>query len=251
MQTRFQNRTAGSDTARKVVMKKSVRPRPVLGSAQKVHVPIGTGWREGELHLPVNACGLVIFVQGSGGSRHSAANQFVERVVREGGCGTLLFDLLTRKEEIEDDITARLRFDVDLLAERLVRVTDWLGQHADLCRYPIGYFGSSTGGAASLVAAAALGKRIGAVVSRGGWPNLAGDALPRVEAPTLLIVGENDNVLIQLNKAALRALHCERQLKIVPGAPHLFDEPRALEQMARLASDWFSEHLRIRALTKD
>ena len=220
-------------------------------ATHEVCVPIGRAWLEGELTIPVGAPGMVVFVHGSGSSRHSPRNQCVARTIREGGCGTLLFDLLTREEEIEDNITARLRFDISLLAQRLVCVTDWLLENEDLRRRGIGYFGSSTGGGAALVAAAAKGKRIGAVVSRGGRPDLAGDALPHVQAPTLLIVGEYDDVVIRLNEEALRTLHCKKQLKIVPGATHLFEEPGALEEVARLASDWFSQHLRIRASTED
>jgi putative phosphoribosyl transferase len=220
-------------------------------SAHEVHIPIGRAWLEGELNIPAEARGIVVFAHGSGSSRHSPRNQFVARVIREGGSGTLLFDLLTREEEIEDNITARLRFDISLLAQRLVRVTDWLLENEDLRRRGIGYFGSSTGGGAALVAAAAMGKRIGAVVSRGGRPDLAGDALPHVQTPTLLIVGEYDDVVIRLNEDALRALRCEKRLQIVPGATHLFEEPGTLQEVARLASDWFSQYLRIRASTED
>ena len=220
-------------------------------ATHEVCVPIGRAWLEGELTIPVGAPGIVVFVHGSGSSRHSPRNQFVARTIREGGCGTLLFDLLTREEEIEDNITACLRFDISLLAQRLMCVTDWLLENEDLRRRGIGYFGSSTGGGAALVAAAAKGKRISAVVSRGGRPDLAGDALPHVQAPTLLIVGEYDDVVIRLNEEALRTLHCKKQLKIVPGATHLFEEPGALEEVARLASDWFSQHLCIRASTED
>jgi len=202
-----------------------------------------------DLIIPQRAAGVVLFAHGSGSSRHSPRNQFVARTIRESGTGTLLFDLLTGEEEIEDNITARLRFDIGLLARRLVEVTHWLTRRPETQRYGVGYFGSSTGGGAALVAAAELGKSIGAVVSRGGRPDLAGDALPRVQSPTLLIVGGRDDVVIQLNEEALAKLHCEKELKIVPRATHLFEDPGALEEVARLAAEWFRRHLRLRAQT--
>jgi pimeloyl-ACP methyl ester carboxylesterase len=190
---------------------------------------------EGALAVPPGANGVVVFAHGSGSSRHSPRNQFVARVIRESGDGTLLFDLLTAEEEIEDNVTRGLRFDIGLLARRLVEQP----AARDL---GIGYFGSSTGAGAALVAAAEVGQRIDAVVSRGGRPDLAGNALPRVQSPTLLIVGGYDDVVIRLNKEALAELRCERELKIVPGATHLFEEPGALEVVARLAADWFRRH---------
>jgi dienelactone hydrolase len=227
-------------------MKPSTNEPQTATSARDIRISVGNAYLEGELNVPANTAGVVIFAHGSGSSRHSPRNQFVARVIREGGCGTLLFDLLTGEEEIEDNVTRRLRFDISLLAQRLVRATDWLVNRSDMRNRSVGYFGSSTGGGAALVAAAAVGKRIGAIVSRGGRPDLAGNALPRVQAATLLIVGEYDDVVIRLNQEALAELHCEKALKIVPGATHLFEEPGALEEVARLASDWFAQHLRIR-----
>lgn len=198
---------------------------------------------QGELAVPREANGVVVFAHGSGSSRHSPRNKFVAQVIRASGNGTLLFDLLTPEEEAEDNISAQLRFDIDLLASRLVKVTRWITAQPTLRRLGIGYFGSSTGGAAALVAAAGVGNRIGAVVSRGGRPDLAGAALPHVHAPTLLIVGGYDGVVIRLNEEALAELRCEKELKIVPGATHLFEEPGALETVANLAADWFRQHL--------
>ncbi|HXG94063.1 MAG TPA: dienelactone hydrolase family protein [Blastocatellia bacterium] len=201
---------------------------------------------EGELKVPANATGVVLFAHGSGSSRHSPRNQFVARVIREAGVGTLLFDLLTREEESVDVITRHLRFDIDLLARRLLDATNWIEKQDDTGHLRIGYFGSSTGGGAALVAAASAGEKIGAVVSRGGRPDLAGPALPRVASPTLLIVGGRDFGVIELNEEAYAQLRCEKEMKIVPGATHLFEEPGALEQVARLAADWFNKHLQPR-----
>jgi putative phosphoribosyl transferase len=193
--------------------------------------------------IPSRAKGIVVFVHGSGSSRHSPRNQFVARVIRESGNGTLLFDLLSTEEEIEDNVTRRLRFDIGLLASRLMDVTQWLLAQPAARDLGIGYFGSSTGGAAALVASAEVGQRIDAVVSRGGRPDLAASALLRVQSPTLLIVGGRDDAVVRLNEEALAELRCEKQLKIVPGATHLFAEPGALEEVARLAADWFSRCL--------
>ena len=220
-----------------------MREDETLALSQDVRIPAGHAHLEGELKLPAGATGVVLFAHGSGSSRHSPRNQFVARVIRESGNGTLLFDLLTRAEEIEDNVTARLRFDIGLLARRLVEATRWLTAQPGSRRYGTGYFGASTGGGAALRAAAELGTEIDAVVSRGGRPDLAGEALPRVKSPTLLIVGEYDDVVIGLNKAALARLPCEKELKIVPRATHLFEEPGALEAVARLASEWFQRHL--------
>jgi putative phosphoribosyl transferase len=198
---------------------------------------------EGELNVPARAAGIVLFAHGSGSSRHSPRNQFVARTIREAGVGTLLFDLLTREEEDIDIRTRHLRFDIGLLAERLVDATTWLRRTADTANLRVGYFGSSTGGGAALVAAASLGDEIGAVVSRGGRPDLAGNALPLVTAPTLLIVGGFDYPVIEMNQEAYAMLRCEKELTIVPGATHLFAEPGALEQVAHLAAEWFRGHL--------
>jgi pimeloyl-ACP methyl ester carboxylesterase len=209
-----------------------------------IHIPIARDQLEGELKVPVGAEGIVLFAHGSGSSRHSPRNRFVARVIRKSGNGTLLFDLLTRGEEMEDNVTGMLRFDIALLAERLVAATRWIRESGAMEQFSIGYFGSSTGGAAALVAAASMGDRIGAVVSRGGRPDLAGRALARVQSPTLLIVGEYDDVVLGLNREALAKLRCDKELTIVPGATHLFEEEGALEQVANLAADWFRRHLR-------
>lgn len=192
--------------------------------------------------MPESAGAIVLFAHGSGSSRHSSRNQFVARALNKAGLATLLFDLLTRAEEAIDLRTAQHRFDIRLLADRLVHATRWTRQNAATRRMPIGYFGASTGGAAALVAAAELPREIGAVVSRGGRPDLAGEALPRVQAPTLLIVGGEDHVVIELNETAREQMKCEVKLDLIPGATHLFEEPGALEQVAELATDWFVHH---------
>jgi putative phosphoribosyl transferase len=197
----------------------------------------------GTLAVPERAQGLVIFAHGSGSSRHSPRNRYVAYTLRTAGLGTLLFDLLTEDEEAEDEVTAALRFDIDFLARRLGQVTDWVYAHPELSRLRVGYFGSSTGAAAALVAAADRTEAIGAVVSRGGRPDLAGNALPRVVAPTLLIVGGADTVVLELNQRALERLRSPKALEVVPGATHLFSERGALEQVAELASGWFARFL--------
>lgn len=208
-----------------------------------VHIPAGEATLEGELHIPAYASGIVLFAHGSGSSRHSPRNQYVAHMLRAAGIGTLLFDLLTPEEEVIDLRTPYLRFDMQLLVERLEDATAW-ATHADETRHlRIGYFGASTGGGAALVAAARLGQAIGAVVSRGGRPDLAGAALPRVMAPTLLIVGGRDDTVMQLNEAAYAQLQCEKALRSVPGATHLFAEPGALGAVARLAAEWFQQYL--------
>lgn len=207
-------------------------------------IPSGQIILEGELNIPVGASGVVLFAHGSGSSRHSPRNQLVARTIREAGVGTLLFDLLTQEEEAVDINTRHLRFDIGLLAERLIDATRWLKRKTDTGHLQVGYFGSSTGGAAALFAAAELGEEIGAIVSRGGRPDLAGDALPRVKSPTLLVVGELDVPVITINEEAYAQLRCEKKLNIVPGATHLFEEPGALEHVARLAAEWFQGHLR-------
>ena len=197
----------------------------------------------GNLTIPENATALVLFAHGSGSSRHSPRNQFVAGTLNDAGLATLLFDLLTQEEEAIDIQTRQHRFNIGLLAERLVHATKWAKQQEHTRDLRIGYFGSSTGGAAALVAAAEIPKDAGAVVSRGGRPDLAGDALPKVQAPTLLIVGGNDDVVIELNEMARDQMRCEVKLEIIPDATHLFEEPGALEQVAKLASDWFNAHL--------
>ena len=208
-----------------------------------VQVPAGTVTLDGNLTLPEYAQAIVLFAHGSGSSRHSPRNRYVARVLNEAKLATLLIDLLTLHEEVIDTRTAHLRFDIDLLAERLVDATDWLTQFPDTKHLPIGYFGASTGAAAALAAAAVRPDVVGAIVSRGGRPDLAGSALPRVRAPTLLIVGGDDRQVIELNRAAIAQLRCEKQLVIVPAATHLFEEPGALDEVARLARDWFQRYL--------
>ena len=209
----------------------------------EVQIPAGRAVLSGNLTILENAIALVLFAHGSRSSRHSPRNQSVARTLNRTGLGTLLFDLLTPEEEALDIYTREHRFNIGLLADRLVHATKWARQQEQTRDLHIGYFGSSTGGAAALVAAADLSQDVGAVVSRGGRPDLAGDALPRVQAPTLLIVGGNDDVVIELNEMARDQMRCEVKLEIIPGATHLFEEPGALEQVAKLASNWFSLHL--------
>lgn len=216
-----------------------------LEVSRVVRIPISvTGSLEGNLDVPRGATGLVVFAHGSGSSRFSPRNQFVAESFRSTGLGTLLFDLLTREEEAVDARTTELRFNIPLLTDRLVRVARWLEAQPDTDHLRIGYFGSSTGGGAALVAAAQAPDSIHAVVSRGGRPDLAGAALKRVQAPTLLIVGENDLPVIELNQTAQQQMtEADVALEIVPAASHLFEEPGALEQVADLAQKWFSRHL--------
>ena len=197
----------------------------------------------GELCIPQAAVGLVIFVHGSGSSRHSPRNQFVARSLQGRGLGTLLFDLLTQEEEQDELYTRHLRFDIQMLAERLLAATQWLRDQEEARDLRFGYFGSSTGAAAALLAAAELREGIGALVSRGGRPDLASKRLGQVSAPTLLIVGGRDLPVIDLNEAAFERLQCEKLLRIIPSATHLFEEPGALEQVARLAGEWFQRSL--------
>lgn len=198
---------------------------------------------EGTLGVPHDVSGIVLFAHGSGSSRFSSRNRFVARVLRDAGLGTLLLDLLSHAEEIVDDVTREHRFDIPMLADRLVSAIDWLATQPQTEHLPVGLFGASTGGGAALVAAAGRPARVGAVVSRGGRPDLAGDALPLVEAPTLLLVGERDEPVIDLNERARARMRAPVQLEIIPGATHLFEEPGTLEQVATRASDWFGRHL--------
>ena len=207
-----------------------------------VQIPADAVRIEGALALPERAQGLVVFAHGSGSSRFSPRNNFVARVLRQAGIGTLLMDLLTE----EEDATYATRFDIDLLTDRLLLATHWLQEQPDTQQLVIGYFGASTGAAAALKAAAALGSSIGAVVSRGGRPDLAKETLAHVQSPTLLIVGGNDDVVIQLNREAFARLPGTKQLVIIPGATHLFEEPGALEEVARLATAWFKRYLHLR-----
>lgn len=214
-----------------------------MGEECPVQVTAGKVTLAGSLCIPEMAQAVVLFAHGSGSSRLSPRNQFVARELRKAGLATLLFDLLTKKEEEIDAYTAQLRFNIRLLTDRLTGATDWLKQRAETRKLKIGYFGASTGAAAALVAAAERPDAIGAVVSRGGRPDLAGEALPGVKAPTLLIVGGNDAPVIEMNREALRRLKVDKDLVIVPGATHLFEEPGALEEVARLAADWFRKYL--------
>jgi len=197
----------------------------------------------GTLTVPASAAGLVLFAHGSGSSRHSPRNRRVAETMQRAGLATLLFDLLTKAEERDEEFTGHLRFDIGLLASRLRLATAWAGRDERTAALRVGYFGASTGAAAALVAAADEEADVGAVVSRGGRPDLAGDALPRVQAPTLLIVGGADEGVVPLNEEALARLRCTKRLEIVPGATHLFEEPGALDRVADLAARWFVEHL--------
>ena len=211
---------------------------------QPVKVAAGAVILDGDLVIPAGAAGLVLFAHGSGSSRHSPRNRYVASVMQEAGLATLLIDLLTHFEEEVDQQTERFRFDLGLLAQRLADITAWLAQNPATARLRVGYFGASTGGGAALVAAAAQPEAVGAVVSRGGRPDLAGAVnLKRVKAPTLLIVGGADPIVLELNLAALDQLKGIKRLEIVDGATHLFEEPGALEKVAKLASEWFVRYL--------
>jgi putative phosphoribosyl transferase len=216
--------------------------KPII-EVHLVHVQAGSVTLDGDLRCPEDARAVVLFAHGSASSRDSSRNHHVARLLNEAGLATLLVNLLTTDEEALDVHAVDLRFDIELLAGRLVCATDWLTQRPATRHLPIGYFGASTGAAAALVAATKRPNVVGAVVSRGGRPDLAGPALPRVRAPTLLIVGGKDVQMIQLNQAALAQLLCEKQLMIVPEAARLFEEPGALDEVARLAREWFEEHL--------
>jgi dienelactone hydrolase len=209
----------------------------------QAQIPAGDVVLDGDLLIPSGASGIAVFAHGSGSSRHSPRNRSVAHVICEAGVGSLLFDLLTREEESVDIFTRHLRFDIEFLTARLIEATRWLAGQEETRNLRVGYFGSSTGAAAALMAAAKLGAEVGAVVSRGGRPDLAGDALPLVKAPTLLIVGGHDETVIELNQDAYALLRCEKELRIIPGATHLFEEPGALEQVAAFAAAWFKERL--------
>lgn len=209
---------------------------------REVSIDAGKVKLEGSLALPKDACGIVLFAHGSGSSRHSPRNRYVAQVLQSRGIATLLFDLLTRDEDAVDQWTAKLRFDIRLLAERLVGATEWTMRNPKTQPLKVGYFGASTGAAAALVAAARLPDAVGAVVSRGGRPDLAEDDLGSVRAPTLLIVGGNDDLVIELNRHALAKLQCAKEMVIIPGASHLFEEPGKLEEVARVAAAWFADH---------
>lgn len=214
-----------------------------LQEQKLVHVSAGPVELEGNLSLPSNASGIVLFAHGSGSSRHSPRNRFVAEQLLQAGLATLLIDLLTAKEEIADRSSGHLRFDIQLLAQRLGYVTDWLKQNPSTHALKIGYFGASTGAGAALLTAADHPQDVAAIVSRGGRPDLAGDALLRVKAPTLLIIGGEDHDVIRLNETALAQISGEKRLDIIPGATHLFEESGTLEQVASLARQWFERYL--------
>lgn len=216
-------------------------PAPAL--REEIRIDAGGTVVDGDLHVPERAAGLVIFAHGSGSSRFSRRNRAVAAVLESAGFGTLLLDLLTREEEAVDQRTGAYRFDVDLLGRRVVGAIDWAKARGDLRILPLALFGASTGAAAALIAAAGRPAVVGAVISRGGRPDLAGDALPDVQAPTLLIVGGDDQPVIALNRAAMRRMRAPAELVIVPGASHLFEEPGALERVSALAADWCGVHL--------
>ena len=217
--------------------------------AEEIRIPADDVSLNGDLTIPAGAAGVVLFAHGSGSSRHSPRNRMVAEEMNGDGIGTLLFDLLTTEEESVDIYTRHLRFDIALLARRLAAATLWLIERSDVSGIKIGYFGASTGGGAALVAAAELGSEVAAVVSRGGRPDLAGRALPRVEAPTLLIVGELDDAVIEMNEEALALLTCEKRLQIIPGATHLFEEPGTLQAVSRATIDWFNTHFQTKHKT--
>jgi putative phosphoribosyl transferase len=214
-----------------------------------VRVPVGEITLSADIHVPDRAHGVVLFAHGSGSSRHSPRNRHVADVLNRGSIGTILTDLLTEEEEAIDIHTAELRFDIPLLGQRVAAITDWIIQQPIFKNLGLGYFGASTGAAAALVAAAEHADIVRAVVSRGGRPDLAGSALPRVLAPVLFIVGENDPVVLDLNRAAMARLphQTKQKLEIVPGATHLFEEPGTLDHVAVLARDWFRKYLSLSA----
>lgn len=224
--------------------KRSERKNFCITRSESVSIPSDGVMLSGDLTVPIDARGVVIFAHGSGSSRYSSRNQFVAVTIQAAGIGTLLFDLLTEQEEVEDERYGHLRFDIELLARRLVTATRWIVGRPSAHHFGLGYFGASTGGAAALVAAAELRHAVDAVVSRGGRPDLAGDALTRVVAPTLLIVGGRDELVSQLNEDAYTQLRCDKRLAVVPGAGHLFEGPGQLEKVAALAADWFQRHLK-------
>jgi putative phosphoribosyl transferase len=217
--------------------------QPMAAEETLVRIPAEAAMLEGDLVVPPGARGIVLFAHGSGSSRHSSRNRLVARELQTAGLATLLFDLLTRDEEAVDAHTAHLRFDLELLSDRLLAATEWVGGQRRTRELRVGYFGASTGGGAALVAAARRPDVVRAVVSRGGRPDLAGEALPSVRAPTLLIVGERDFPVIGMNEEAMQRMRAEVGLEIVPEATHLFEEPGALERVAGLARDWFRRHL--------
>lgn len=220
-----------------------MKPGETLIEHASVSIPAGEVVLQGDLSMPSKPKGVVLFAHGSGSSRHSPRNRYVAETLNEHSLGTLLVDLLTAEEEQEDEVTAQLRFDIGLLARRLVAITDWLATLAQVRGHEIGLFGASTGAAAALMTAAERPNLIKAVVSRGGRPDLAGSTASLVRAPTLLIVGGNDTPVIQMNRDAMALMKCKNELRIIPGATHLFEERGTLAQVASLAADWFTAHL--------
>lgn len=210
--------------------------------ATPVRIPIEGAVLHGDLRMTPDALGLVIFVHGSGSSRLSPRNRHVAEELNQQGFSTLLLDLLTKDEQKIDDRTMQYRFDIPLLAGRSTLAARWALAQPGLARLPVGLFGASTGAAAALITAAEMKQEIAAVVSRGGRPDLAGEVLPKVKAPTLLIVGGNDETVLALNRKAMAEMRCVNQLHIVPGATHLFEEPGALEQVVAVSAEWFSRH---------
>jgi pimeloyl-ACP methyl ester carboxylesterase len=222
-------------------------PRRIFMKSQTVEIVVGARTIHGDLEIPTNSSGIVVFAHGSGSSRHSRRNKFVADFLNRGGLATLLIDLLTRSEEAVDAQTGHLRFNIPFLSDRLVRVIDWVREHPETVQLAIGCFGASTGAAAALVAAASRPEIVKAIVSRGGRPDLAGKALAHVSTPALLIVGGNDRVVVQLTYQAAHMLRAPYRIEIIPGAGHLFEEPGMLEKVARLASEWFQKHLILHA----
>ncbi|MEX1115255.1 MAG: dienelactone hydrolase family protein [Akkermansiaceae bacterium] len=208
-----------------------------------IHIPARDVTLYGELDIPAGAPGLVMFAHGSASSRNSPRNRLVAQIIRDAGIGTLLFDLLTHEEEEQDAVTSEFCFDIELLAERLLAATRWVEDDLELGELKIGYFGASTGGGAALLAAAVMEDRVAAVVYRGGRPDLAGEALSKVQCPTLLIVGGLDEAVIELNQGAFAKLRCEKELRIIPGVTHLFEERGKLDHVAQLSAEWFRKHM--------
>ncbi len=216
----------------------------MVDTEHPIEIPCNDVHLDGLLHIPHAAKGIVIFAHGSGSSRFSPRNQYIARELQHRQFATLLFDLLTPEEDEIDSTTSQFRFDIAFLADRLVAATTWITKNPVLNKMPVGYFGASTGGGAALVAAAKLANLVVAVVSRGGRPDLAGESLSYVKAPTLLIVGGDDEPVIELNEKAFKMLKCEKKMEIVPGATHLFEEPGKLEEVSRLANAWFDKYLK-------
>lgn len=218
-------------------------PSPVRGTNKCVRVPAGDVFLLGDLQIPEESNALVLFAYGSGRSRNNPRHRHKAQILRLHGIGTLLCELLTEEEEVDDEATENFRHDAELLAKRLIQVTEWATSQPETKGLPIGYFGAGAGGAAALIAAARLKAMVEAVVSRGGRMDLAVKALPKVKCPTLLIVGENDPVGLELNREGMQRLSCEKRLVEVSGATHLFGEPGKHEEMAELSAEWFHEHL--------